>query len=291
MISDVEGVIVGHWHDATARTGCTAVIFPSGTVASAEVRGGAPATRELALLEPERTVTHLDAVLLTGGSAFGLAAADGVMRWCEEQGLGVATPAGRVPIVAALALFDLAVGDPSVRPGPAEGYAACLAAGPDVVETGPVGAGCGATVGKWLGPARAQSSGLGSATVQRGELVVSALLAVNAFGSIDVDGGGVDRAIGAGTAFAAGTGESPTGGLFTNTTIGVVATNARLDKVGCRVVAGGGHGGIARAIVPAHTRADGDAIVAAATGRVDADVDAVRLLAVAAVQRAIRSLA
>lgn len=285
MLTEVAGVRVGHWHDADARTGCTVVLFPPDTIASAEVRGGAPATRELALLEPERTVARLDAVVLTGGSAFGLAAADGVMRWCEEQGIGVETPAGRVPIVAALALFDLAVGNPLVRPGAAQGYTACCDARTGAVALGPVGAGCGATVDSWLGAGRSRQAGIGSATVRRGDLVVSALLAVNAFGSIDVDGTGVDRAV------EGGSGEAATEGIFTNTTIGVVATNARLDKVACKVVAQGGHGGISRALVPAHTRADGDALVAAATGEVDADVDAVRLLAVAAVQRAIRSLA
>jgi L-aminopeptidase/D-esterase-like protein len=254
-------------------------------VATAEVRGGAPATRELALLEPERTVARLDAVLLTGGSAFGLAAADGVMRWCEEHGRGVATPAGRVPIVAALALFDLAVGDASVRPGPAEGYAACLEAGSDGVEAGQVGAGCGATVDNWLGPDRVRRGGVGAATLRRGDLVVSALLAVNAFGSIDSDGAGVSRAVAEGEH-----GGPAAAAVFTNTTIGVIVTNARLDKVGCKVVAQGGHGGLSRAIVPSHTRADGDALIAAATGSVEADVDAVRLLAVAAVERAVRTL-
>jgi L-aminopeptidase/D-esterase-like protein len=285
VLRDVPGVRVGHWHDEAARTGCTVVLLPEGTTASAEVRGGAPATRELALLEPERTVARLDAVVLTGGSAFGLAAADGVMRWCEEQGIGVATPAGRVPIVAALALFDLAVGDAAVRPGPAEGYAACLDARQESEESGPVGAGCGATVDKWLGPDRARRAGLGTATMRRGELVVSALLAVNAYGSIDHDGTSVARAVAEGD-----TGEAATATVFTNTTIGVVVTNARLDKVGCKLVAQGGHGGLSRALVPSHTRADGDALIAAATGAVEADVDVVRLLAVAAVESAVRTL-
>src|SRR5690606_24114506 len=124
VITDVPGVRVGHWTDRRAATGCTVVLLPEGTVASGEVRGGAPATRETALLDPTRTVTRLDAVVMTGGSAFGLASADGVMRFCEERGIGVPTPAGPVPIVVALGLFDLPVGDPSVRPGPEEGYAA-----------------------------------------------------------------------------------------------------------------------------------------------------------------------
>src|SRR5207245_9979679 len=127
VITDVPGVRVGHWTDAVARTGCTVVLFPAGTVASGEVRGGAPGTREWALLAPERLVARVDAVVLSGGSAFGLAACDGVMRFCEERGMGFPTPAGVVPIVVGAVVYDLAVGDASVRPGPDEGYAACAA--------------------------------------------------------------------------------------------------------------------------------------------------------------------
>ncbi len=153
---------VGHWTDSRARTGCTAIILPEGTVASGEVRGGAPATREWELLGPQRTVDRVDAVLLCGGSAFGLAAADGAMSWLEEHGRGFPTPAGKVPIVVAAALFDLGVGDASVRPGAAEGRAACEAAREGEVETGAVGAGAGATVGRWRGEQRAAGSAAGS---------------------------------------------------------------------------------------------------------------------------------
>ena len=282
-MTDIDGIRVGHWTDTAARTGCTVVLFPSGTVASIEVRGGAPASREVELLAPERTVQRCDAVLLTGGSAFGLAAADGVMRWCEERGIGVPTPAGPVPIVPTLALFDLAVGDASVRPDAAAGYEACVAATADSVPLGAVGAGTGATVAKWRGRDHVQPGGLAAATERHGDVVVSALLAVNAFGEIDRDGRGLAEAD---LPPAAG----GTEGTFTNTTIGVVATNARLDKVGCLVVAQGGHDGLARSLVPPHSRVDGDAIVAAATGVVDADVDVVRWLAVRAVERAVRDL-
>lgn len=283
VLTDVEGVAVGHWSDAGARTGCTVVLFDPPAVASAEVRGGAPASRELDLLVPGRLVERIDAAVLTGGSAFGLAAADGVMAWCEAHGRGFPTPPGPVPIVPALALFDLGVGDASVRPGPAEGRAACDAATTGPVELGPVGAGCGATVGGWRGPDAVHPGGLGGATVRSGELVVSALVAVNAHGSIDADGSGLDGV----EAVVPGVPPPPIG----NTTIGVIVTNARLDKSGCLVVAQGGHDGLARSVVPAHTRVDGDALVAAATGTVDAPVDHVRLLAVAAVERAVRSLA
>lgn len=283
MITDVEGVQVGHWSDAEARTGCTVVLLPEGTTASAEVRGGAPASRELDLLAPDRLVDRIDAVLLTGGSAFGLAAADGVMGWCEQQGRGFPTPAGPVPIVPTLALFDLAVGSASVRPGPVQGRAACDAATGGAVALGAVGAGCGATVGGWRGPGTARAGGLGSASVRAGALVVAALVAVNAHGSIDLDGSGLNGI----EDVVPQMGPAPLG----NTTIGMIATNAVLDKVGCLVVAQGGHDGLARSLVPAHSRVDGDALVAAATGAVPAAVDHVRLLAVAAVERAVRSLA
>ena len=281
MITDVPGIRVGHWTHPEAQTGCTVILFPDGTVASGEVRGGAPATREFDLLSPERIVDRLDAVVLTGGSAFGLAAADGVMRWCAEEGSGFATGAGPVPIVVAMALFDLLVGDGSVRPGAVEGYAACSDAGTGHVQVGRIGAGAGATIGKWRGREQARPGGLGSATVRDGELVVSALIALNAVGDID-DGGEPSWP------------PPPPEGVFgagENTTIGVVATNAKLDKVGCLLVAQGGHDGLARALMPSHARGDGDAIVAAATGGVDALVDHVRFLAVRAAERAIRSVA
>jgi len=288
VITDVEGLEVGHWTDAVGLTGCTVVLFPEGTVASAEVRGGAPATRELALLDPERTVSRIDAAVLTGGSAFGLASADGVMRWCAEHGRGFPTAAGPVPIVPALGLFDLLVGDPLARPDGEAGYSACATARGGRIALGPCGAGTGATVGKWRGPDGIRAGGLGSATVVRGDLVVSALVAVNAFGDIDRDGSGTDGVPADGPSGADG-GIEP-GDAFGNTTIGVLATNARLDKLGCLVVAQGGHDGLARSLVPAHTRADGDALIAAATGSVEVDLDTVRLLAVVATERAVRSV-
>ncbi|MBK9179580.1 MAG: P1 family peptidase [Acidimicrobiales bacterium] len=274
MLTDVPGVRVGHWTDEVARTGCTVVLLPTGTVASGEVRGGAPATREFALLDPQRLVDRADAVVLTGGSAFGLAAADGVMRFCEERGVGFPTIGGPVPIVVGLGLFDLGVGDPAVRPGPAEGYAACVAASAGPARLGQVGAGTGATVGKWRGREHARPGGLGAATVTRGALVVSALLAVNALGEPD-DGT---------LHWLPGTEDH----VFGNTTIGVIATNASLDKDGCLLVAQSGHDGLARALLPVHTLVDGDALVAAATAEVRADLDLVRLLAVRAVEAAVR---
>lgn len=283
MITDVPGVRVGHWSDTEAHTGCTVVLFPEGTVGSGEVRGGAPATREFDLLDPHRLVNRLDAVVLSGGSAFGLASAEGVMRWLEERGVGFATTAGAVPIVVGASLYDLAVGDPATRPGSAEGYAACEDARAGDVPLGRVGAGTGATVNKWRGPGHRRPAGLGSASAHHGELVVAALVALNAFG--DVDGGDLDG--GRGHASLAAFDEAVRAG-FGNTTLVVVATNASLDKAGCLVVAQGGHDGLARAVFPPHTRVDGDAVVAAATGAVSAGLDLVRALAVMVVETAVR---
>ena len=294
MITDIPGVRVGHWTHPEAQTGCTVVLLPEGTVASGEVRGGAPATREFDLLAPERMVDRLDAVLLTGGSAFGLAAADGVMRWCAEEGSGFPTGAGPVPIVVTMALFDLLVGDGSVRPGPVEGYAACAEARGGAVQLGRIGAGAGATIGKWRGREHARPGGLGSATVRDGDVVVSALIAVNAVGDID-DGSEPDWPPPPPDVFGAGENTVMQNTVMHNTvmhntTVGLIATNATLDKVGCLLVAQGGHDGLARALVPSHSRGDGDAIVAAATGLVEAVIDHVRFLAVRAVERAVRSV-
>jgi L-aminopeptidase/D-esterase-like protein len=272
----IAGVKVGHWTDAEARTGCTAILLPEGAVASGEVRGGAPATREWALLDPLRTVANVDAVMLCGRSAFGLAAADGAVGWLEEQGRGFPTPAGRVPIVVAAALFDLGVGDPSVRPGAAEGRAACEDAREGDPATGAVGAGAGATVGRWRG--EQLPSGIGRALQSEGELEVGALVAVNAFGELRAEG---ERR-------PLPPLEPPP--FQQSTTLAVVATNARLGKLECHLVAQSGHDGLARALEPVHTQFDGDAVVAAATGTVDAGhVEQVRLLAARAVEDAVRA--
>jgi len=286
MITDVDGVRVGHWTAPNGSTGCTVVRLPEGTVASGEFRGGAPATRDAVLLAPDKTVARLDAVVLAGRSVFGLAAVDGVLEDLSAEGVGLVTPGGPVPIVVGLGLFDLTQGDPTVRPGPDEGAAACRAAAAGPVAVGRVGAGAGATMGKWLGREHAVPGGLGSATVRAEGVTVSALVVVNAVGWID-DGThqpvaptrpvAVDEAVGSTE--------------YGNTTIGVVATDAELDKAGCHLVARAGHGGLSRALVPVHTTVDGDGLVAAATGRVPAAVDLVGWLATLAVEAAVRAVA
>ncbi len=280
-LTDVPGLHVGHWTDLDAATGCTVILCPpDGAVAGADVRGFAPGTREIALLDPVCMVEKVHAVLLSGGSAFGLAAADGVMRWLEAQGRGFDTGIAKVPIVPAAILFDLGLGRADVRPGAAEGYAACDAASADPVAQGSLGAGTGATVGKMAGPGLTMKGGIGSASRDLGSgLVVGALVAVNAVGDV------LDPATGAIVAGA----RRPDGGFAdsmriveqglaasfqnvsrSNTTLAVVAANARLSKAGATQVARMAHDGLARSIRPIHTSFDGDTVFALSTGEVDA---------------------
>lgn len=269
------GVRVGHWTDEVGMTGCTVVLPPPGTVGSGEVRGGAPGTRETDLLRPGRLIEEIHAVLLTGGSAFGLAAADGVMRWLEERGVGFETGVARVPIVPAAVIFDLGVGDPRARPGPDHGYAACEAAS-ETTTAGRVGAGAGATVGLDRVP-----GGVGLAEAFEGEVAVWALAVVNAFGAVVGEDG---RPL---------AGEIPPPGAVpqwrgTNTVLGVVATDASLTKEGCRDLASAAHDGLARAVRPAHTMWDGDTVFTLATGRVGAPPDTLGRMAGEALAGAIR---
>ncbi len=278
----IDGVKVGHWDDQVARTGCTVVLLPEGTVASGEVRGGAPATRDFSLLSPERQVAQVNAVLMTGGSVFGLAAADGVVGFLEEQGVGFPTGAGPIPIVVGMGLFDLLAGEPGVRPGPEQGRAAVESASEEFL-TGVVGAGTGATVGKWAGRDKALPGGLGFGVTQKGEVMVAALAAVNALGQ--PDDGTQSAAVSNGTFTAWPNSHDH---FQENTTLITVVTNAVLSKTECFLLAQSGHDGLARAIFPPHLGSDGDAVVAAATGKVEADsVDVVRALVVAAVEQAV----
>jgi L-aminopeptidase/D-esterase-like protein len=238
------------------------------------------------LLAPDKTVARLDAVVLAGRSVFGLAAVDGVLAVLEAEGVGLVTPGGPVPIVVGLGLFDLTQGDPAVRPGPAEGEAATRSATGGPVAVGRVGAGAGATLGKWLGREHAVPGGLGTATVRAEGVTVSVLVAVNAVGWID-DGTRQPVAPTRPVAVDEAVGRSEYG----NTTIGVIATDAALDKPECHLVARAGHGGLSRALIPVHTTVDGDGLVAAATGQVPAAVDLVGWLATLAVEAAVRAVA
>jgi L-aminopeptidase/D-esterase-like protein len=293
----VEDLAVGHWTDPVGLTGCTVAVPPPGNVAAASVRGGGPGTRETDLLQPQAHVEGVSAVLLTGGSAFGLAAAQGVVDWCERRGLGYARFGRPIPIVPAAVLFDLAVGDWDARPGPAEGEAACDAATTTDGPMGNVGAGMGATVGKTAGPEHMTKGGLGWAVVEAGPLTVGALVAVNAGGDVlDEDGGVLAGARVPGGATAAirerlAAGEAlpeavPPGG---STTLGLVATNATLTKSEVHRVAVQAHDGMARAIRPVHTSFDGDTVFALAVPRVTAAMDLVAFLAEEALATAIRA--
>lgn len=274
----LTGVLVGHDTDHRGPTGCTVVLLPAGTVGAVDVRGAAPGTRETDLLDPVNTVAQVDAVVLSGGSAFGLDSAAGVMAWLEEQGRGVAVGPVRVPIVPAAVIFDLLVGDPTVRPDPQSGRRACDAAVPlEHAERGSVGAGAGATVGKLGGPDRCMRGGVGVGVVHAGGATVAALVVVNAVGDVvepasgrvlagaRTSPGGIGLADGTRCVLAGHAAQPgvPTGA---STTIGVVLTDARLDKAQARRLAQVGHDGLARTIHPVHTPLDGDTLFAAATG-------------------------
>jgi L-aminopeptidase/D-esterase-like protein len=294
----IEDLAVGHWTDPVGLTGCTVVVPPPQNVAAASVRGGGPGTRETDLLQPQAHVEGVSAVLLTGGSAFGLAAAQGVVDWCERRGLGYGRFGRPIPIVPAAVLFDLAVGDWEARPGPAEGEAACLAATTDDGPQGNVGAGMGATVGKTAGPDHMTKGGLGWAVVEAGPVTVGALAAVNAGGDVLAEDGtmlagarvpgGARTALRERLASPSGDGEVPVppGG---STTLGVVATNADLTKAEVHRVAVQAHDGMARAIFPVHTSFDGDTVFALAVPRVPAAMDLVAFLAEEALAAAIRA--
>jgi L-aminopeptidase/D-esterase-like protein len=274
-LCDVPGVLVGHATDRVGQTGCTAVLFdaPAGAVVGVDVRGSSPGTRETDLLNPTGRVGETHALLLTGGSAFGLAAADGVVRFLEEKGVGYDVRVARVPIVPAAVVFDLATGDPTARPSARMGYEAASSARSGGFEQGSVGVGTGATVGKVLGRERAMKGGLGSASVALPDgLVIGALAAVNAFGDVRDPSTG---AILAGPRREDGTLADSVEHLMEaepfarpgeNTTLAIVATNARLTKPQATKVAQMAHQGLARTVYPVHTSVDGDVVFAASIG-------------------------
>ena len=277
-ITAVPGIAAGHWTDADAATGCTVVICGDTAVGGVAVRGGSPGTHETDLLNPVRRVDRVHAVLLGGGSAFGLAATAGVVRWLEARGVGFETPHGPVPIVPAAILYDLGVGRADVRPDADAGYAACDAANDSPLPSGSVGAGAGATVAKALGAAGAVKGGIGSACcVLPDGVSVGATVAVNAWGGIydHRDGrliAGPRREDGsmADPMTAILNGDYPpdaTATTMTNTTIGAVATDAALDKMQANFVASTAHDGLALTIRPCHTPGDGDTMFCVATGR------------------------
>lgn len=274
-ITQVAGIEVGHYTDTRRPTGCTVVLARAGAVAGVDVRGAAPGTRETDLLDPTNTVEQVHGILLAGGSAWGLDAAGGVMRWLDERGVGLTVGPARLPIVPGAVLFDLPIGDQRIRPDAAAGYAACEAASSAPPAEGNVGAGAGAVIGKIFGFDRAMKGGIGSAAVSLDGVTVGAIIAVNALGDVvDPDTGRVLAGARADdgrslldSRRALLRGEQPKPILAgSNTTIGVIATDAVLTKVQAKRLATIGHDGLARAINPVHTLSDGDTLFALGTG-------------------------
>ena len=295
-IVDVPGIKVGHSQDLKAGTGCTVIICEKGATTGVDVRGGAPGTRETDLLNPVNLVDKAHAIYLGGGSAFGLDGASGVMKYLEERGIGFDVVITKVPIVPAAVLFDLGVGDYRVRPDAKMGYDACLKASDAEVRQGNVGAGTGATVGKIFGGLRCMKSGLGTTSFKSQELIIGAIVAVNCLGDvIDPENGEIiagvlteDRKSFANTmSFLRNFPQKTKDNFSKNTTIGVIAANAKLTKAGAAKVAMMAQDGYARTISPAHTMFDGDTIFCMATGEVEAGVNVVGAITAEVMARAI----
>ena len=285
----IEEIKIGHWTDTEAETGCTVIRFPKSVVASGEVRGGAPATREFELVAPERTVENIDAVVISGGSAFGLSSAIGVVEFLEESGIGFPTAQGAVPIVVGMSLYDLGVGSSSIRPGADEGRIACLDGENTEIETGRIGAGAGATTGNWRGIENLSYGGIGIASAEVEGVIVCSLFAVNPAGDV-IDEKIAESFIKESFELSKERENIETTELM-NTTLGVVMTNLSLTKSECYLLSQSSHDGIARSIFPAHTRMDGDAVVAVSTKELDGDsrkFDIARTLSVFVTEKAIR---
>jgi L-aminopeptidase/D-esterase-like protein len=286
-ITEIEGIQVGHFTETRRPTGCTVVLCEQGATAAVDVRGSGPGTRETDLLDPVNLVDKVHGILLAGGSAFGLDAAGGVMRFLEERGIGYATPFAKIPIVPAAILFDLRLGDAKIRPDAEAGYQACLNAHNGHVAEGSVGAGAGATIGK-LQPGLPMKGGIGTSCLRlENGVLVGALVAVNCVGNV-VDPGsgqilaGSRRTDGRGFIDVLEWRPERIPPASTNTTIGVIATNLALNKAQLKKIAQMGHDGMARAINPVHTPWDGDTLFAVSTGSSSAPVDVGRLGALAA---------
>ena len=294
-ITDVDGILVGHEENSEGLTGCTVVICKDGATAGVDVRGSAPGTRETDLLKSEKMIEKIHAVVLSGGSAFGLDASSGVMKSLEDNNIGFDVGVTKVPIVSGAVIFDLNIGNHKIRPDFNMGYSACSKASRDEVRQGNIGCGMGASIGKILGPNYAMKSGLGSASIRVGDLVVGAIVVVNAYGDVydyesnNILAGAYDRSkkefINSYKYMKEN--NNTVGFGIENTTIGVIATNAILTKPEANKVSELGQNGLARSINPIHTNFDGDTLFTMATGRVKKDVNLVGTLASEVVSRAI----
>lgn len=272
-ITNVRGILVGHAQDERAMTGCTVIVCREGAVAGVDVRGGAPGTRETDLLNPVNLVDKVHALVLAGGSAFGLDAATGVMRYLEEQKIGFDTGAAKVPIVPAAILYDLDLGQANVRPDAAMGYRAAASASSEPPAEGNVGAGTGASIGKMRGMKYAMKSGIGTSSMDIHGVMIGALVAVNAVGDVvDPKNGETVAGLRSGSTLEWMKGSQTGLAVRSNTVIGVIATNAKLTKAGATKVAQMAQNGLAQALRPAHTLFDGDTVFALATGETEADI-------------------
>ena len=295
-ILDVAGIKVGQAQNEKALTGCTVIICEDGATCGVDVRGGGPGTRETDLLNPVNMIQKVHAVVLSGGSAFGLESTCGVSEYLEEQNIGFDVGVAKVPIVVGAVLFDLGAGDAKVRPDKKMGYEACVNASSEKLQQGNYGAGCGATVGKIKGMEYAMKGGIGSSSIKLPNgLVVSAMVAVNAFGDVYENGqviAGVlnDEKTKVDNSYELmKEGVSKGGFSIDNTTIGVVVTNAKLDKAGCTKISQMAHNGYAKTIFPIHTPHDGDTIFTMATGEVEigADITLLGSLATEVIEKSI----
>lgn len=294
-ITDVEGIKVGHCQSQEGMTGCSVIICEEGATGGVDVRGSAPGTRETDLFKAEKLVDKVNAVVLAGGSAFGLDASSGVMKYLEEKGIGLDVGVTKVPIVSSAVIFDLNIGNYKIRPDFDMGYLAAKNASIDNGQQGNVGCGMGATVGKILGPENAMKSGLGSASVKVGELVVSAMVALNSFGDI-YDFTDNKQIAGVydyknnnllNTVKIMKDKNKKIGFNVKNTTIGIIVTNAVLTKAQGNKVSQMAHNGFARTINPVHTMVDGDTIFTMATNKINSDINLIGTLAAEAMSKAI----
>lgn len=292
---EIDDVLVGHAQDLDENTGCSVVIFETGAVCGVDVRGGAPGTRETDLLKPENAINKINAIVLSGGSAYGLSAAQGVMKYLEENAIGYDTEFAKVPIVPAAVIYDLNFGDPGVRPDEEMGYRAAMAASSQHAPDGNTGAGTGATVGKMCGFSNAMKGGLGTASIRLSNgLRVSAMIVVNAVGEIrDHTSGEIIAGMTDGKGHLANPqnnfiySDEDIAAFVGNTTIGVICTNAQLTKAEMTKVAQMSHDGLARTLYPIHTPFDGDTIFAASTGVIQSSVNIVGALAAEVVAEAV----
>lgn len=295
-INEIENIEIGHAHNKKALTGCSVALFKKGAVAGVDIRGGAPGSRETALLKPDKLVEKIHAIVLAGGSAFGLDAASGVMKYLEENDIGFDTGAAKVPIVTSAILYDLDIGDSEIRPDQKMGYDACINASNKNFESGNIGVGLGATVGKIAGVEKMMKGGLGSIAYQIGDLKVGAIVAVNSLGDIinpqngEIIAGALNKdnkSFLRTENFLYENYDKNHDFFKGNTSLGIVFTNAKLNKVEANKLAVKAHNGYAQTMSPAHTDFDGDSIFAVSSANIDADFNIISILAIKAVKNAV----